>query len=1279
MKKSIVLSALIVSSLTSWAWGGFCGPDRKVTWDLTDDGTLTIKGNGTMYQYSTNDKKAPWKDLGVKTVTIEEGVQNIGEYAFNDCYNLISISIPGSVTTIGKSAFYRCNSLVSITISSSVTSIGSEAFSGCTVLSTLKVEDGNPVYDSRDDCNAIIKSETNELVFGCGSTIIPNSVTSIGEKAFYYCTGLKSLEIPNSITNIGNEAFSNCQYLTSITIPNSVTSIGDDAFWYCTSLTSITSSSSMTHVGSNAFSHTPWLDNQPEGLIYIGKVAYLYKGTIPDNTSIEIKEGTVELARNLFQDCSGLISIKIPNSVTSIGQSVFSGCSGLATIDLPSNLESISNSLFSGCTSLTRVTIPDGITSVGIYAFSGCSSLETVNLTNSVKSIAGGAFHGCRSLKYITIPEGVTIIEWSVFHDCTGLTSVSIPQSVTSISECAFQGCTSFASIDIPDNVTEIGPLAFADCTRLSSATLRDNIEKIGFDAFKNTPWYENYKGLLYIGKVAYKYQGDIPDNTKIEIREGTLEISNNAFEGCSGLISITIPSSLTNIGQNAFSGCSNLSSVIFHCPKIDSWFSGNTAIKEVVIGDEVKEIVQNAFANCSGLTSASIGSSVTLINFGTFKDCSSLTSVSIAGSVNTIYADVFNGCTQVTTVKFRHSKEELNNLIWSVGTDKLKGPSGTTLSFSDDVKSKVGRSYFRYRTDELANWMIENPECFDGIDKEGYTEGNFVKMTVDNDPIWLPVRGSLDGNNYSISGLGSFAGYKAIRASLLDGSKEGSLDLSKVATHSDGTGDKYQITSIGFEAFRGMPITGVTLPETLKELGGSSLRETSLRKVVIPNSLTSIGGPINKSSDQFRGCSKLNTVVLGKNIESIGPVVFSKCESLEIVVSLSMTPPTLDETSFIYWGAYPETTFKNHSYGIIVHNDVLEEYQNAEYWKDLKYFQSYETTPIYVKVDTLSRKGSSVKLHFYPVDAAHNYGDIPNGEEYVINGLVPEASMSGVKINWKTKDGNYGTAILDIQTSAFTIETNEGKALSTTKARLMASVDEYDDMTHYGFEWRRIDAPDLIASSKVSAPLYNGQIIGTLNNLNPDVYYKYRPFYTSDSGETYYGEWVGLFTGDANVYFEPEVYTKDAEDITKVSALLAGVWFEGTDDIQEKGFEYWTVSNAMTRAVGNDVKKVAVSGSGNAMTATLEGLKAGATYGYRSYAKTASGTTYGEEKTFKTILIGDVNGDGEVTEADTKAVADHIIGNTPAGFNKKMADVNEDGKINAADIVLIVNMISSK
>ena len=291
-----------------------------------------------------------------------------------------------------------------------------------------------------------------------GNVVIPSSVTyggkeysvtSIGSGAFSWCSGLISVEIPNSVTSIGSSAFYGCSDLTSVTIPNSVTSIGKDAFY-----------------------GTAWFNNQPDGVVYIDKWAYTYKGSMPSNTHMELKEGTVGIADDAFSGCSYLTSVVIPNSVKSIGNWAFYACINLTSIEIPNSVTSIGGLAFYNCKGLTSVTIPNSVTSIGDAAFEECYRLTSVKIPNSVTSIGGEAFSYCSGLTSVEIPNSVTSIGYYAFYGCSGLTSVEIPNSVTSIGYYAFYGCSGLTSVtSLIEEPFDIYNATFSDDT-YKNATL---------------------------------------------------------------------------------------------------------------------------------------------------------------------------------------------------------------------------------------------------------------------------------------------------------------------------------------------------------------------------------------------------------------------------------------------------------------------------------------------------------------------------------------------------------------------------------------------------------------------------------------------------------------------------------------------------------------------------------------------------------------------------------------------------------------------------------------
>ena len=597
---------------------GKCGD--KVYWTLYSYGKLYIFGEGDIEDYNVPyNYNSPWYSyrLNINTVNISNGITRIGDYAFNglgitsitipdsvtsigndafgdcgnltditipdsvtsiggrvfeDCISLTSITIPNGVTSIGDYTFYGCKSLTSITIPCSVTSIGYKAFDFCKNLTNITIPDSVTSIsdDAFSNCENLtditipdsVTSIGSRAFYGCKSLTsitIPNGVTSIGGSVFEDCTSLTSITIPNSVTSIGNYTFYGCTSLTSITIPDSVISIGWCAFYDCASLTSITIPNSITSIGLEAFDNTPWYDSKPDGIVYIGKILYRYKGDMPANTNIVIPDSVASIGYRAFYMCTNLTSITIPNSVTSIEESAFECCKGLTSVTIPDSVKSIGGDVFFGCDSLTSITIPDSVTSVGQSAFEYCESLTSITIPNSVISIGWSAFENCTSLTSITIPDSVTNIGGSAFENCTSLENITIPNSVTSIEKKAFYGCKSLTSITIPDCVTSIGNGAFYGCKSLTSITIPNGVTSIGEGAFRNCKSLTSItipNGVTSIGRSAFEYCTSL---TSIAIPNGVTSIDYYTFEYCTSLTSIIIPDSVTSIGGSAFKGCDNL------------------------------------------------------------------------------------------------------------------------------------------------------------------------------------------------------------------------------------------------------------------------------------------------------------------------------------------------------------------------------------------------------------------------------------------------------------------------------------------------------------------------------------------------------------------------------------------------------------------------------------------------------------------------------------------------------------------------------------------------
>lgn len=461
---------------------GACG--ENLTWVLSTDQVLTISGSGEMEEYSYYSD-GPWYTSREQVVAIvlEPGVTSIGDYAFNYCNSLTSVTIPDSVTNIGSHAFYDCTALKNVYYSASHAQWSKiEIGSSNSCLTNAFIHYADLSDGGTFDKLTWALTQDGTLTISGSGTVNPDDAPW-----YPYRRQITALVLEPGVTGIADSTFQSYSSLTNVTIPDSVTSIGDSAFRGCSSLTSVTIPEGVTNIGNSAFYECNRLANVtiPGSVASIGSSAFYSCGSL---TNVTIQKGVANIGDSAFYDCNSLTSVTIPGSVTSIDSSAFYGCGGLTDVTIQKGVTSIGGSAFEDCRSLASVIIPESVISIGNSAFYGCKSLASVAIMEGVTSIGSSAFYGCSSLTSITIPEGVTRLEKETFYGCTRLESVTLPEGFVSIADRydygVFQGCISLKNIVIPDSLTSIGSYAFSGCRSLASVSIPASVTTIGYDAF---------------------------------------------------------------------------------------------------------------------------------------------------------------------------------------------------------------------------------------------------------------------------------------------------------------------------------------------------------------------------------------------------------------------------------------------------------------------------------------------------------------------------------------------------------------------------------------------------------------------------------------------------------------------------------------------------------------------------------------------------------------------------------------------------------------------------
>ena len=886
-------------------------------------------------------------------INVGSSSQEIGYMAFKNCTNLTDVFIGHTVRIIGAEAFHGCSRLTTVTIPNTVTSIGIYVFSGCSNLASITVESGNLNYDSRNNCNAIIKTNTNTLISGCKNTVIPNSVTSIGEFAFYQCYSLTSISIPNSVTAISNYAFEECNNLTNVTIPNSVTTIGSSAFSGCSGLTSVTIPNSVTSIGGAAFSGCSVL-NDVFSLIddpATVSMAYSVFAGNPSNyaeRTLHVPVGTVSAYQTdtkWSQYFGSIVEISIPATSIELDQTN-------AIIYKDDVLQ------------LTATVLPEDATSKVVSWTSSDEAVARVNINGLVTALAAGNAtitatttdgSNLSACCNVTVKQLVTSISMNKSNTtiCVGdteqLTATVFPDDAPDKTVTWKSSNTSVATVNSSGLVTA---LAAGDATitattndgsNLSAScdvTVRQLVTSISLNKTNTTIYVggtEQLTATLYPDDATDKALTWKSSNTSVATvnssglvtalaaGEATITATTNDGSNLSASCNITVKQLVTSISLNktnstiCVGNTVQLTATVYPDNATDktvTWISSNTSVATVnssglvtafAVGDATITATTNDGSNLSATCAFTVESIITFADANVKALCVQNWDANGDGELS--YNEAASVTDLGTVFKSNKNITSFGELQYFTGLTSIGGYafyvcSGLTSVTIPNSVTSIGYSAFSYCS-RLTSVTIPNSVTSIG-DYAFYDCSGLTSVTLPNSVTSI--------SDYTFSGCSGLTSLTIPNSVILIGNYAFS-DCSGLTSLTIPN----SVTTIGNHAFQSCRgLTSVTIPNSITHIGSDVFCAcTGLTSVDIPNSVTSIGygafyecsGLINIDipnsvvsigEEAFSRCTKLASVTIPNSVTYIGPQAFDRCRCLtSIIIPNSVTYIGYDA----FWG----------------------------------------------------------------------------------------------------------------------------------------------------------------------------------------------------------------------------------------------------------------------------------------------------------------------------------------------------------------------------------------